>query len=97
MFRGFTQKEPVDYKNVFSPVVKHKSIRMLLLMVVELNLELEEIDVKIAYLYGDLGETIFMKQQEGFEVGYKKDYVCKLNIFLYGLKQSLRQWNKWFE
>jgi len=52
--------------------------------------------VKIAFLYGNLEETIYTKQPKGFEVGDKKDYVCKLKRSLYGLKQSPRQLNKPF-
>jgi len=55
---------------------------MLLAMVLELNL-----DVKIAFLYGDLDETNYMKQPEEFEARDKEDYVCKLNISLYDLKK----------
>lgn len=57
-------------------LVKHKSIQMLLVMVVELNLESEQMDVKTAFLYRDLEETIYMKQLEGFKVRDKEDYVC---------------------
>lgn len=49
----------------------------------ELNLELEHIDIKIVILYGDLEETMYMKQPEGFTVGDRKDYVCKLKRSLY--------------
>jgi len=52
---------------------------------------------KTTFLYGDLEEIIYMKQPEGYEVGDMKYYIYKLNISLYGLKQSPRQWNKQFE
>lgn len=84
--RGFTQKEGVNFNEVFSTVVKHRSIRLLLAMVAELDLELEQMDVKIAFLCGELDETIFMKQLEGFEIRGKEEYVCKLKRFLYGFK-----------
>ena len=51
--RGFTQKEGVDFNDVFSPIVKHRSIRMM--------------DVKTVFLYGDLDETILMRQPEGLK------------------------------
>ena len=47
-------------------------------------------DVKTAFLYGDLDETILMRQPEGYVEKGKEDYVCKLNRYLYGLKQSPR-------
>lgn len=76
--RGFTQKEGVDFNDVFSPAMKHRSIRMLFAMVARFDLELEQMGVKIAFLYGDLDETILMKQPEGYEQKGKEDYVLKL-------------------
>ena len=49
--RGFGQKEGVDYDEIFSPVVRHTSIRVLLAIVAHQNLELEELDVKVAFLH----------------------------------------------
>jgi len=57
---------------------------MLLAMVFEFNLELEQMNVKIVFLYGDLDKIIYMKQPKEFEIEGKKDYVCKLNRSLYG-------------
>ena len=76
---GFTQKEGVDVNDVFSPLVKHRSIRMFLFMVVQFDLEVEQMDVKNAFLYEDLDETILMRQLEGYVEKGKKNYVCKLN------------------
>lgn len=78
--RGFIQKEKVYFNDVFFPFVMNRSIRMLFAMVARFDLELEKIDVKTTFLYRDLDETILMK----------KDYMCKLNGSLYGLKQSPR-------
>ncbi|CAK8535256.1 unnamed protein product [Lathyrus sativus] len=66
-------------------------------MVAQFDLELEQMDLKTAFLYSDLDETILMRQPEGYVERGKKDCVCKLNRFLYGLKQSPRQWNKRFD
>ena len=55
-------------------------------MVIELNLEVEQIDVKNVFLYGDLDETIYIKQLEGFVIEGREYYVCKLSKYLYGLK-----------
>ena len=95
--RGFSQKEGIDYNEVFSPVVKHKSIRVLLAMVSIFNLELDQLDVKTAFLLGNLEEEIDMKQLEGFVDSEKPDHICLLKKSLYGLKQSPRQWYKRFD
>ncbi|GKG03722.1 putative RNA-directed DNA polymerase [Tanacetum coccineum] len=49
-------------------------------------------DVKAAFLYGDLDKEIYMEQPEGFQVKGKEDYVCRLQKSLYGFKQAPRQW-----
>jgi hypothetical protein len=61
------------------------------------DLELEQLDVKTAFLHGELEEDIYMDQPEGFIVPGKEKYVYKLKRSLYGLKQSPRQWNKRFD
>jgi hypothetical protein len=60
------------------------------------NYELEQLDVKTAFLHGDL-EDIYMDQPKGFAVPGKEDYVCRMKKSLYGLKQSPRQWYKRFD
>lgn len=82
---------------MFSPVVKHVSIRLLLAITVHEDLELEQLDVKTVFLHGVIEEEIFMEQPEGYVVKGKEDYVCKLDKALYGLKQVPRQWNKCFD
>jgi ATP-binding cassette subfamily B (MDR/TAP) protein 1 len=73
------------------------SIRMILGVVASVNLEVEQMDVKTAFLHGELEEEIYMEQPEGFFVKSKEDYVCKLKKSLYGLKQAPRQWYMKFE
>ena len=62
----------------------------MLALVTRFDLELEQMDVKTTFLYGELEETILMRQPEGFEVKGKEDQVCLLQRSLYGLKQSPR-------
>jgi hypothetical protein len=62
----------MDFNEIFSLVVKHSSIRVLLAMVALFDLELEQLDVKTAFLHGELEETIYMQQPEGFIVEGKK-------------------------
>lgn len=86
----------MDFNEIFSLVVKHSYIRVLLALVALFDLELEQLDVKTAFLHGELEETIYMHQLEGFIVEGKEDHVCQLRRSLYGLKQSPRQWYKCF-
>ena len=95
--KGFEQKKGIDFDEIISPVVKMTSIRTILSIAASLDLEVEKLDVKTAFLHGDLEEEIYMEQPEGFEVSVKKHMVCKLNKSLYGLKQAPRQWYKKFD
>ena len=95
--KGYSQVHGVDFHDVFSPIVKHSSIRVLLALVAMYDLELEQLDVKTAFLHGELEEQIYMEQPHGFEVDGKEDHVCLLKKSLYGLKQSSRQWYKRFD
>jgi hypothetical protein len=90
--QGYNQREGVDYFETFSPVVNIKTVRMILALATNLDLEVHQIDFTTAYLNGDITEEIYMKQPAGFDDGTGR--VLKLKKALYGLKQSGRQWNK---
>lgn len=92
--RGFHQRYGVDYEETFSPVVKFPSVRMILAMAAAERWHMKQFDVKTAFLYGDLEETIYMKQPSGYSDNSEK--VCLLKKSLYGLKQASRCWNKKF-
>ncbi|GKV41223.1 hypothetical protein SLEP1_g48789 [Rubroshorea leprosula] len=94
VFKGFSQKKGVDFSEIFSPIVKMSSIKVVLGLAACLDLEVEQMDVKTAFLHGDLDEEIYMEQPEGFKVKGKEDFVRKLKKSLYGLKQAPRQWSK---
>ena len=81
--KGYSQKKGIDYAKIFSPIVKLTSIRILLSTVASENLHLEQMDVKIAFLHGDLDKEIYMQQPEGFVVPSKEHMVCKLTRSLY--------------
>ena len=70
------------------------SIRVILGLAFALDLECEQLDVKTAFLHGDLEEEIYMEQAKGFKVIGKENIVCSLKKSLYGLKQAPRQWYK---
>lgn len=95
--KGFSQIPGIDYNDLFSSVVKHSSIRTFFGIVAVHDLELDQLDVKTAFLHGELEEEIYMDQPEGFIVPGKEEFVCKLKKSLYGLKQSPRQWYKRFD
>ncbi|KAE8699949.1 hypothetical protein F3Y22_tig00110569pilonHSYRG00219 [Hibiscus syriacus] len=95
--KGFSQQKGVDYDEIFSPVVRHTSIRAVLALVASWDFHLEQMDVKTAFLHGDLEEQIYMRQPEGFTQPRNEHLVCRLKKSLYGLKQSPRQWYKRFD
>ncbi len=89
--RGFEQREGVDFSETFASVVKPMSYKAIFALAAALDWELEQMDVKTAFLYGNVEETICVTQPTGFETG-GKGKVCKLKKALYGLKQSPRFW-----
>ena len=95
--KGYAHNEGIDYNEVFSPVDKHSSIRILLALVAQFDLELAQLDVKTVILHGDLEEKIYMSQPDSFKVTRKENWACKLKKSLYGLKQSPHQWYKRFD
>uniref|UniRef100_A0A2N9FUB4 Integrase catalytic domain-containing protein n=1 Tax=Fagus sylvatica TaxID=28930 RepID=A0A2N9FUB4_FAGSY len=88
--KGFTQTYGLDYTETFSPVAKLNSIRIIISLAANLDWPLHQLDVKNAFLHGDLNETVYMAQPPGFES--KGEYVCHLKKSIYGLKQSPRAW-----
>ena len=84
MAKRYAQEERIDYNEVFSPVVKHSSIRILLALVAQYELDLDQLDVKTAFLHGDLDAEIIWLSR--FKTAGKKNMVCKLKKSLYRLK-----------
>ena len=91
--KGYTQKEGVDYEETFSPMAMLKSIRILLSMAASLDYEIWQMDVKTAFLNGNLYEKIYMSQLEEFQEKGQEQKVCRLLKSIYGLKQASRSWN----
>lgn len=90
--RGFSQHQGLDYEETFSPVAKMATVRTLISLAAKMNWRLWQLDVKNAFLYGELDRDIFMMQPEGFVSNDHPSYVCKLKKALYGLKQAPRAW-----
>ncbi|KAK4273328.1 hypothetical protein QN277_021753 [Acacia crassicarpa] len=89
--KGFTQREGIDYKETFSPVSKKDSLRIILALVAHFDMELQQMDVKTAFLNGELEEEVYMKQPKGFFSSEGEHLVCKLRKSIYGLKRASRQ------
>ena len=92
MAKGYTQREGIDYKQTFSPVSTKDSFRIIMALVAHYDLELHQMDVKTAFLNGDLKEDVYMAQPEGFVVEGKEHLACRLKKSIYGLKQASREW-----
>lgn len=88
--QGLTQKYGNDYDEVFAPVTKQVTFRTLLTVASQRKAVIKHVDVKTAYLNGELEETIFTRQPEGYATG--DDRVCRSRRSLYGLKQSSHVW-----
>ena len=72
--KGYAQREGIDYNEVYSPVVKHSSIRILLALVAQYELDLDQLDVKTTFLHGNLDEEIYMSQPTGFKTARERRY-----------------------
>ena len=92
VMQGFSQVPGVDYFDTYAPVAKLASIRTVLALAAHLDLELHQIDIKGAYLNGELNddEAIYMRQPPGYANPDYLRHVCRLHKTLYGLKQSSR-------
>lgn len=95
--KGYKQKKDIDYFDTFSPVTRISSIRILFALASIHNLVIHQMDVKTAFLNGELDEEIYMDQPEGYVVKGKEHNVCKLVRSLYGLKQAPKQWHEKFD
>jgi len=84
--KGYSLVPGIDFGDIFYPVAKVNSIRLLLFLTATFDFEVEQMDVKTTFLHRDLEEEIYMKQPEGFAVKGKKELVCKIKKSLYRLK-----------
>ena len=90
--KGYSQTYGVDYDETFAPVAKMNTIRTLISVAANYKWNLFQMDVKNAFLHGDLQEEVYMEIPHGFNSKETEGKVCRLKKSLYGLKQSPRAW-----
>ena len=90
--KGYTQKYGIDYQETFSSVAKLKTVRVLLSLAANLDWPLHQLDMKNAFLHGDLEEEIYMDLPPGYTATSEAKIACRLQRALYELKQSPRAW-----
>ena len=84
--KGYSQRKGVDYDEIYSPVVRIETIRLLIALAALKDWQIHHLDVKSTFLNGEISEVIYVKQPEGFLVKGKEGYVLRLKKALYGLK-----------
>ncbi|GKD45674.1 retrovirus-related pol polyprotein from transposon TNT 1-94, partial [Tanacetum coccineum] len=90
--KGYAQKQGLDYSEVFAPVAKWDTIRSIFALAAQRGMKVHQLDVKSAFLYGELEETVFVEQPQGYVVQGNEGKVYRLRKALYGLKQAPRAW-----
>lgn len=91
--KGYVQEPGIDYDEVFAPVARMETVRLIIAIAANHGWDLHHLDVKTAFLHGDLKEEIYVAQPDGFVKVGEEHKVLKLLKSLYGLKQSPRAWN----
>lgn len=92
--KGYNQKEGIDYMDTFSTTCRPESYRLIFMLAVSQNWQLNQYDVKNAFIHAKIDTEIYVEQPKGFtSTDHKSQKLyCKLNKALYGLKQSPRLW-----
>jgi hypothetical protein len=91
--KGYAQRVGIDFDEVFAPVARMDSVRLLLAVAAHQKWEVHHLDVKSAFLNGELTEEVFVSQPPGFVVRGQEGKVFRLKKALYGLRQAPRAWN----
>lgn len=90
--KGYVQEYGVDYEDVFAPVARMDTVRLLLALAASKGWPVYHLDVKSAFLNGEINEDVYVEQPKGFSIPGKEGKVFKLKKALYGLKQAPRAW-----
>jgi hypothetical protein len=90
--KGYAQIEGIDFEETYAPVARMEAICFLLAYACSKNVKVYQMDIKSAFLNGELEEEVYIEQPEGFQLSENTDYVCKLKKALYGLKRAPRAW-----
>ncbi|GJU06921.1 retrovirus-related pol polyprotein from transposon TNT 1-94 [Tanacetum coccineum] len=90
--RGFRQKGGIDFEECFAPVARLEAIRIFLVFAAHMNMVVYQMDVKTAFLNGNLQEEVYVSQPDGFMDKDNPNHVYKLKKAFYGLKQAPRAW-----
>ena len=90
--KGYSQEEGIDFEETFAPVARLEAIRIFLDYVVHANFKVYQMDVKSAFMNGELEEEFYVQQPPGFENPNFPDFVYRLFKALYGLKKAPRAW-----
>lgn len=90
--KGYAQVESIDFDETFVRVARLEAIRMFLAFASLKGFKVFQMDVKSAFLNGDLTEEVYGEQPDGFILTKNQDYVCKLKKACYGFKQAPRAW-----
>lgn len=93
VIKGCAQRKGIDYEETYAPVVKYNTIRYLMAMAAQYDMDIEHMDAVSAFLQGELNECIYMSYPDVPGISNNDGKVCKLNKSIYGLKQASRIWN----
>ncbi|GJT73684.1 zinc finger, CCHC-type containing protein [Tanacetum coccineum] len=97
VIQGFKQKSGIDYFDTYAPVARISTMRLLIAMASIHNMIIHQMDVKTAFLNGELDEEVYMNQPQSFIIPSNENKVCKLIKSLSGLKQTPKQWHQKFD
>ncbi|KAD1540679.1 hypothetical protein E3N88_42653 [Mikania micrantha] len=95
--KGYAQRKGIDYNELYAPVARWDTVRSIVAVAAQRGWDIFQLDVKSAFLNGELKETVFVEQPPGFVQKGEENKVCKLKKALYGLKQAPRAWFKRIE